>query len=139
MKYDPPVTSIELKTEGKTWVEVRFQNGVVWRPRLWEVGAILSGIGKAEDKKYPNGKGHRLTREFVDECWGKTREQIYELSLSSRFDPNGVMRSRYRRYRCPQCGEWHDGDEPVCTSCRSGEQSNPSGLDKIFGEPEVVL
>ena len=98
MRYDPPVTSIELKqgTE-KTWVQVTFENGVTWNPRLWEVGAIISGIGKAEDLKYPNGKGWRFTKEFIDECWGKTRAEIYELALSKKFDPNGIMKERYKK------------------------------------------
>lgn len=118
MKYDPPVVSIELvERNGKTWVEVTFENGVVWRPRLWELGAIQSGIGRAEDIKYPSGKGKELTKQFLNECWGKSREQIYELSLSDGFDPNGVMQSRYRKYQCPTCGKWHDGEQEECDLC----------------------
>ena len=117
MKYDPPVESIELNTKGKPWVEVTFTNGIRWRPRLWEVGAIISGIGKAEDKKYPNGKGHVLTMEFIEECWGKTRDEIYELALSAKYDPNEVMQSRYRKKQCIICGAWHDEDGDECGLC----------------------
>lgn len=117
MKYDPPIVGIELKKNGKVWVEVVFENGVVWRPRLWEVGAIISGIGKAEDIKYPAGKGHELTKDFFNACWGKTREQIYEMSLSKQYDPNGVMQSRYRSHQCPLCKTWHDGEQDECDDC----------------------
>jgi len=123
MKYDLPVVAIELKRNGKAWVEVTFENGVVWRPRLWEVGAIISGIGMAEDIKYPNGKGYKLPRAFIDACWNKTREQIYELSLSDEFDPNGIMQSRYRKHRCPSCGQWHDGENETCGTCQAANKA----------------
>ena len=123
MKYDLPVVAINLKKNGKVWVEVVFENGVVWRPRLWEIGAIISGIGKAEDFKYPNGKGYRLTRAFIEACWNKTREQIYELSLSEDFDPNQVMAKRYRKQQCPSCGRYHDGDQEMCELCTVADKA----------------
>jgi len=95
MKYDYPVKSIELKKSGKEWIEVTFENGIKWSPRLWEVGSILSGIGMVEDRKYPNGEGYLYTQRFIDKCWGMTRENIYDLSLSDEFDPNGIMKKRY--------------------------------------------
>ena len=118
MKYDQPVEAIELKKsngDGKVWVQVRFNGGVLWLPRLWEVGAIISGIGRAEDIKYPYGQGHRFTREFFDECWGKTRDEIYNLSLSEKFDPNGVMRSRYNQTNTLKqvVDEYNDGSNKM--------------------------
>jgi hypothetical protein len=123
MKYDPPVSGIDLKQNGtKPWIEVTFKNGITWRPRLWEVGAIISGIGKAEDMKYPNGKGHKLTREFFDECWGKTRDEIYDLSLSEKYDPNRVMTERYSPYKCTFCGR-PSTTEGECEYCRAANMA----------------
>lgn len=97
MRYDPPVELIELEyLNNKYWVKVTFKNNVTWYPKLWEIGAIISGIGTAEDIKYPNGKGYLFTKEFLNECWGKTREEIYELSISEKYDPNGIMKIRYK-------------------------------------------
>lgn len=79
----------------KYWVKVTFNNGVTWYPKIWELGAIISGIGIAEDLKYPNGKGHLFLKEFFEDCWGKTREQVYELAISEKYDPNGIMRAKY--------------------------------------------
>jgi len=124
MKFESPVKMINLTGgSGKTWVQVEFEDGTVWKPRLWEVGAIVSGIGKAEDKKYPDGMGHRMTKRFLDQCWGLTREQIYDLSLSTEFDPNGVMQSRYRKHRCPSCGRWHDGENETCGTCQAANKA----------------
>ncbi len=123
MKFDPPIVNIELKRNGKVWVEVRFENGIVWRPRLWEVGSIISGIGKAEDIKYPDGKGYMLTQEFLNRCFGKTREEIYELALSPEFDKNGVMQKRYRAKKCGGCGRYFDGNGDDCDLCTTANKA----------------
>lgn len=97
MRFDSPVKDISLEyLSNKWWVQVVFENDVVWYPRLWELGAIISGIGKAEDKKYPNGEGHRFPKRFFEDCWGKTREEIYNLAISEKYDPNGIMKQKYK-------------------------------------------
>lgn len=97
------VSKIELENDGKWWVVVHFENGAKWYPKITEVGKILSGLGKAEDKKYPNGKGWRYLAEFVNKCWGKTREEIDALYLNE-FDPNGATKEA-KALACPICGE----------------------------------
>ncbi len=78
-----------VKTNGKRWVKVTFDDGNEWYPGIITIGQILSGIGKCEDEKYPNGQGWLFTKRFIDKCWGKTRAQIQELYYQ-HFDPNGT-------------------------------------------------
>ena len=75
----------------KVWVRVYFSDGKIWYPKITEVGKILSGLGKAEDIKYPQGKGWQYLKEFIDSCWGKTRKEIDDQYLA-KFDPNGVTK-----------------------------------------------
>ncbi len=83
------VEEIELGNDtGKWWVRVVFSNGTIWFPKITECGKILSGIGKAEDKKYPEGQGYKYLKQFIDRCWGKTRVEIE--TLYKEFDPNGI-------------------------------------------------
>lgn len=84
------VSKIAIEKNDKTLLVVHFDTGAKWYPKLTEVGKICSGIGKAEDKKYPNGKGYKYPKEFIDKCWGKTREEIDSLYLE--FDPNKVTK-----------------------------------------------
>ena len=71
----------------KNWVKVTFENGTTWLPSLVDIGDIISKIGKCEDVKYPNGKGHKFTQDFINKCFNKTRSQII-LSYQKCFNPN---------------------------------------------------
>ena len=51
--------------EPKMWVKVLFDNGCEWYPKITEIGKICSGIGLAEDKKYPNlDYSEKIERDF---------------------------------------------------------------------------
>jgi len=89
MKYEK-VRNVEIiKTSTKYWVKVTFANGTMWLPGLRDLGKIISGIGKCEDIKYPNGEGHAYTKRFLESCWGKTREEIDALYYKD-FDPKST-------------------------------------------------
>lgn len=85
------VTDISLERIGdKYWVRVYFNNGTNWVPKITECAKIFSGIGKAETKKYPKGRGWLLVKEFMDECWNKTKAEID--AIYPKYDPNGVTK-----------------------------------------------
>jgi len=91
------VTDIALEKLGdKFWVKVYFDDGTNWVPKLTEVAKVFSGLGKAETAKYPKGKGWLMVKEFMDECWNKTKSQIDEIYIT-KFDPNGVTKESIQR------------------------------------------
>ena len=61
------IKSIELLYGEKTWVQVTFDNGVIWVPSFNELGKVINLIGKCEDEKYPSGKGKDMVIEFLQE------------------------------------------------------------------------
>jgi hypothetical protein len=100
------ITEIQLvDTEGrdgqpKKWVRANFGDGW-WYPKITEVGKIASGIGYAEDAKYPNGEGKEYLRRFVNLCWGKSRKEIDE--IYNHFDPESEVGNEHPG-RCHICG-----------------------------------
>lgn len=116
-------TKVELTKEtGKWWVKVTFDNGTEWYPALIALGQILSGIGKAEDKKYPNGEGHAMTKRFIDSCWGKTRDEVHTMYYEM-FDPKGTDAAR--KGLCALCKKRpHIEGSIHCEVC--------SSIDKVF-------
>lgn len=92
------IDHIEIEPVGeKKWVVVYFTDGRTWIPKLTECGKILSGIGKCEDLKYPGGRGWRYTRDFIVECFGKTRQEIDELYIN-KYDPNRTTKEAKALY-----------------------------------------
>ena len=81
--------TIPKKPDEKVWVVVEFENGTRWMPAFVDLGDIISKIGKCEDIKYPKGAGHKLVKEFINSCYGKTRFEIKEL-YKNKFDPNNL-------------------------------------------------
>ncbi len=87
------VFTIAKEPNEKNWVKVTFENGTTWLPGLVDIGDIISKIGKCEDVKYPNGKGHIFTKEFLNECFNKTRTQIIDI-YNKKFNPNKLPFSK---------------------------------------------
>jgi len=72
------VKNIELLYGEKTWVQVIFDNGLIWVPAFDELGKVVNLIGKCEDEKYPSGKGKDLVKEFLEDViyYDSTYEQF---------------------------------------------------------------
>lgn len=115
------VTDIKIEKDAKYWVVVYFDNGSVWYPKLTEMGKICSGIGKCEDKKYPNGKGYKMVMDFINLCYNKTREEIERLYVE-KFDPNGVTVESKSMLKCPSCGRptKAEGECDLCKAANKG-------------------
>lgn len=87
MKYQK-ITDIKIEEfKEKKWVLVKFENGTEWLPDLIDTGLIISLIGMCEDIKYPYGKGHLMTKEFIVDCFNKNYFQIKKL-YKEKYDPN---------------------------------------------------
>ena len=87
MKFQK-ITEIRfLNTKEKKWVVVEFENETKWLPDLIDLGLIISFIGKCEDEKYPHGKGRILTKNFLNDCFGKNWYQIKRI-YKEKYDPN---------------------------------------------------
>jgi len=101
------ITDINLvDTEGrdgqpKKWVSAVFGDRGAWYPKITEVGKIASGIGYAEDAKYPNGEGKEYLRRFVNLCWGRSRGEIDE--IYKHFDPESGVKNDHPG-KCHICG-----------------------------------
>jgi len=67
----------------KRWVEVVFDDGGVWIPKLIDLADILAKIGVCEDEKYEwptkKVKGAEMVREFISEALDLSIEQRKEL------------------------------------------------------------
>jgi hypothetical protein len=69
----------EVIEDGKKLVAVEFQDGTFWIPKAKDLAIIISMIGKNEDDRYPMGMGHLLIKNFINDSFGKTPEEIVEL------------------------------------------------------------
>lgn len=113
------ITKVEIvQTDAKKWVKVTFDNGSTWFPGLIHLGQILSGIGKCEDEKYPNGQGHDYTKRFFAKCWGKTRAEIQELYYAD-FDPKGT--DAKKKGVCRICQKVPAVAYGLCQTCAAAE------------------
>ena len=79
------------KPNEKNWVIVEFENGSCWMPALVDLGWIISMIGQCEDIKYPNGYGREYTKDFLRNCFGKTKAEIIKL-YKEKYDPNDLLK-----------------------------------------------
>jgi hypothetical protein len=82
-KYQKVKTIEIIEKDDGFWVKVVFANDTTWLPSLYDLGRILNMIGQCEDIKYPNGKGHKMTQEFINECFGGGEVKI--LSLVKKY------------------------------------------------------
>jgi len=96
MKYQKVVQIKIKKFHKKSWVVVEFENHTLWMPELVDLGIILSFIGMCEDIKYPWGQGHRYTKEFINQCYGKYPYAIRKLYKES-FDPKNLKEINIRQ------------------------------------------
>lgn len=119
MASKPSVVEI-VNTDSKKWVKVTFDNGTEWYPGLIHLGQIISGIGKCEDAKYPDGRGHEMTKDFLNKCWGKTRTEIKSLYYED-FDPKGT--DAKNKGECKSCHKLPaETESGLCELCAAAEE-----------------
>ena len=77
-----------VKKEDGDWVKVTFENGTEWLPALIDLGKILNGIGKCEDKKYPHGEGRHFAKPFYEQCIETKNPDDIEDIYHDHYNPN---------------------------------------------------
>ena len=69
----------DLTQGGVKYVAVVFEDGSYWIPKSKELAIIVSKIGHNDDEKYPNGMGHRMMKDFLNESFGLSPEEVNDL------------------------------------------------------------
>lgn len=66
---------------GKKYAQITFTNGAEWIPTMVELGVLLSKIGKIEQNKYNSEIDGLYSKQFINECFGKNKDEIEEIFL----------------------------------------------------------